>query len=161
MKMVGPIPNEKGLINKSFEICSFELSFHWNVQYHSVFNKSIASKLPFVLFDSYIEKLPHQLLAVQIRHGNNGDLWCHAACHGYVAICLLNGLSATFNQLKNRYSQYRWNKWTSFKCFSPQFIHLTCQMSMTKFNYNIQFEFFRGYMQHAHTFIGQTQFKID
>ena len=29
-----------------------------------------------------------------------------------------------FKHLKYRYSQFKWNKLTSLKCFSPQFIHL-------------------------------------
>ena len=57
-------------------------------------------------YDSYIRKIPHRLLASQIRHGNNGDFGCHLACHGYVTIRVLNGPSVTLNHLKNRFTQF-------------------------------------------------------
>ena len=45
-----------------------------------------------------------RLLVSQVRHKNAGDPSCHAACHHYVAIRLLNGPSVTFNHLKNHIS---------------------------------------------------------
>ena len=51
-------------------------------------NRQPANDLLF-FYDSYIRKLSHRLLASQIRHGNNGDLWCHAARRGYVTILFL------------------------------------------------------------------------
>ena len=107
-----------GLINKSLKIYSFKLSFGWNVQYCSVcINRLPANDLLF-FYDSYIRKLPHRLLASHIRRRNNSDLWCHAACHGYVTI------RNPLYHLENRYSQFTWNEFTSLKCFSPQFTHL-------------------------------------
>ena len=117
------ITNEKGLIRKSFKIYSFSFSFRWNVQYYSVCNKSIASTANDLLFlnGSYIhvskESSHTGSQPSQIRHGNNGDLWCHAACHGYVTMRLLNIPSVTLNHLKNRYSQFTSNELTSLKCF--------------------------------------------
>ena len=87
-------------------------------------NQLLTNDLLF-FYESYQRKPPHRLLASQIRQGNNGDLWCHAACHGYVTIRLLNGPSVTLNHLENRYSRFTWNELTSLKCFSPQFIQLT------------------------------------
>ena len=51
-------------------------------------NRQPANDLLF-FYDSHIRKLSHRLLASQTRHGNNGDLWCHAARRGYVTILSL------------------------------------------------------------------------
>lgn len=119
------ITNEKGLINNFFKIYFFFFIFAETFDIIVfVINRLLTNDLLF-FYESYQLKPPHRLLASQIRHGNNGDLWCHAACHGYVTIRLLNGPSVTSNHLENRYSQFTWNELTSLKCFSPQFIHLT------------------------------------
>ena len=54
----------------STNIYSFKYSFHWNVQYYCVCNKLIATmQTTFCsqFYNSYIRKLPHRLLASQIK----------------------------------------------------------------------------------------------